>query len=88
MSDLLKKHLKDRFSCQYFVIIKCLNTLFFVSFLHLGKCPFPSRTVKQLFRHLTLCLTVSSADTLANSFDIDQARQIVGPDQGPNCLTL
>ena len=26
--------------------------------------------------------------TLANSFDTDQARQHVGPDLNPNCLTL
>ena len=26
--------------------------------------------------------------TLANSLDPDQARRIVGADQGPNCLTL
>ena len=26
--------------------------------------------------------------TLANSLDPDQARRIVKPDQGPNCLTF
>ena len=31
---------------------------------------------------------VSSADILANSLNPDQARQNVGPDLDPNCLTL
>ena len=37
---------------------------------------------------LTLCQLVSSAVTFANSLDPDQARQNVGPDLDPNCLTL
>ena len=37
---------------------------------------------------LTLCLLVSSADNLSNRLDTDQARQDVGPDLDPNCLTL
>ena len=37
---------------------------------------------------LTLCLPVSLLMTSANSLDPDQARRIVRPDQGPNCLTF
>ena len=39
---------------------------------------------------LPLCLLVTSAVNcfLTNSLDPDQARQNVGPDQDPNCLTL
>ena len=37
---------------------------------------------------LALCVLVSSADNFANSLDPDQARQNVGPDLDPNCLTL
>ena len=37
---------------------------------------------------LTLFPLLSSADKFANSLDPDQARQNVGPDLDPNCLTL
>ena len=37
---------------------------------------------------LTPCLLVSSADNLCKQLDPDQARQNVGPDLDPNCLTL
>ena len=37
---------------------------------------------------LTLYLLVSSADNLCKQLDPDQARQNVGPDLDPNCLTL
>ena len=32
--------------------------------------------------------TLVAADTFANSLDLDQDRQNVGPDLGPNHLTL
>ena len=35
-----------------------------------------------------LYLLLTSADTISNSLDPDQARQSVGPDPDPNCLTL
>ena len=35
-----------------------------------------------------IALLVPSADNHANSLDPDHARQKVGPDLGPNCLTL
>ena len=34
------------------------------------------------------CLSESSADTLENSLDPDQACQIIKPDHDPNCLIL
>ena len=37
---------------------------------------------------ITLRLLVSLLITFANSLDPDQARQNVGPDLDPNCLTL
>ena len=39
-------------------------------------------------KSLTLYLLVLSVDTFANSLQSDQARQNVGPDLDPNCLTL
>ena len=39
-------------------------------------------------RHFTLYLPVMTVDDFANSLDPDQARQNVGPDLDPNCLTL
>ena len=35
-----------------------------------------------------IALLVPSADNHTNSLDLDHARQKVGPDLGPNCLTL
>ena len=32
--------------------------------------------------------SLSTSVVLANSLDPDQARRLVGPDQGPNCLTF
>ena len=43
---------------------------------------------KALVTCLTLCLLVSSADNLCNSLYPDQARQNVGPDLDPICLTI
>ena len=37
---------------------------------------------------VTLCLLVSSADSLCKQLDPDRTRQDVGPDMDPNCLTL
>ena len=34
------------------------------------------------------CLSELSADTLENSLNPDQARQIIDPDHDPNCLIL
>ena len=47
-----------------------------------------SSVMQQQIAPLTLCLLVSSADSIANSLSLDQARQNVGPDLDPNCLTL
>ena len=39
--------------------------------------------------HLTLSLLVATfVVCFANSLDLDQARQNIGPDLDPNCLTL
>ena len=35
-----------------------------------------------------ICLSELSADTLENSLNPDQARQIIEPDHDPNCLIL
>ena len=34
------------------------------------------------------CLSEPSAETLENSLNPDQARQIIKPDQDPNCLII
>ena len=45
--------------------------------------------MSRLFIGCLACFISSSADiTFANSLDPDQARQNVGPDLDPNCLTL
>ena len=53
---------------------------------------FSQKVVSKVFLYLTLlCLlaaTLASADNLANRLDPDQARQNVGPDLDPHCLTL
>ena len=55
-----------------------------------------TRKLRSLYTYNDICeitlvpCQVSSADTVifANSLDPDQARQNVGPDLNPNCLTL
>ena len=48
------------------------------------------RNIKNNFkkRAVGICLEVSSADNLCKQLDPDQARQNVGPDLDPKCLTL
>ena len=46
------------------------------------------RVISSMVSILNLFLLVSSADNFANSSDPDQARQNVGPDLDPICLTL
>ena len=45
-----------------------------------------ARKYEQVVLYLTLC-PLCLLITFANSFDPDQARQNVGPDLDPNCLT-
>ena len=48
-----------------------------------------SAAVGILASHLTVCLTVSSADNLCiYVLDLDQARRFVRPDQDPKCFAL
>ena len=46
-----------------------------------------TRKYQQVVLYLTLCL-LCLLITFANSLDPDEARQNVGPDLDPNCLTL
>ena len=64
------------------------SLLFRTNCRHQNFSRLPDYRLFHFAKDFTLYLSVLTVDDFANCLDPDQARQKVGPDLDPNCLTL
>ena len=70
-------------SCTVMPLMLCMKGTFLSAIGNGASVSLPERREGNYYQY-----PVSSADNLGKQFGPDQARQIVGPNQGPNCLTF